>query len=378
MAKTSCLYEAKVFKQVDGQQVEVLETVDLFNLSNIDFEKIIIDGNVEIPNGKGADLPDFSNVEINGEFDCSSFKISKDSVLPQGISVLKCFYSINSLDVLSEILPSSVKRIYVRNALINSVKKDEKDLQIIIDFISRFPHVDVFGKNETLVLKNVIEEIDKKKAKKTEDKAAVKTDKKAMTLPTKRVEHKKDGFLTLADVAKELQKMQDFVGFPLKDIKKMLKTFLYNHASDPQWGNIQNYLPEDKVRYLMGVGDPIDIIEGVIRGVDIFDCVLPTRIARHGQAFTRHGKINLNNAKYKEDFTPLEEECDCYACQHYTKAYIRHLIVCNETFGARLLSIHNIRYLTHLMEEIREAIKNDSLLEYKDEFIKNYYGDHHE
>ena len=247
MAKASCLYEAKVFKQIDGQQVEVLETVDLFNLSNIDFEKIIIDGNVEIPNGKGADLPDFSNVEINGEFDCSSFKISKDSVLPQGISVLKCFYSINSLDVLSEILPSSVKRIYVRNALINSVKKDEKDLQIIIDFISRFPHVDVFGKNETLVLKNVIEEIDKKKAKKTEDKAAVKTDKKAMTLPTKRVEHKKDGFLTLADVAKELQKMQDFVGFPLKDIKKMLKTFLYNHASDPQWGNIQNYLPEDKV-----------------------------------------------------------------------------------------------------------------------------------
>ena len=134
------------------------------------------------------------------------------------------------------------------------------------------------------------------------------------------------------------------------------------------------YLPEDKVRYLMGVGDPIDIIEGVIRGVDIFDCVLPTRIARHGQAFTRHGKINLNNAKYKEDFTPLEEECDCYACQHYTKAYIRHLINCDEVFGGRLLSIHNIRFLTRLAEELQESIKNDSILAYREQFIKEYQG----
>ena len=113
------------------------------------------------------------------------------------------------------------------------------------------------------------------------------------------------------------------------------------------------YLPEDKPRYLMGVGDPIDIIEGVIRGVDMFDCVLPTRIARHGNAFTRNGKINIKNAKYKEDFTPIEENCDCYACKHYTKAYIRHLIVANETFGQRLLSIHNIRFLTKLTEDLR-------------------------
>lgn len=134
------------------------------------------------------------------------------------------------------------------------------------------------------------------------------------------------------------------------------------------------YLPEDKVRYLMGVGDPVDIIEGVIRGVDIFDCVLPTRIARHGQAFTRHGKINLNNAKYKEDFTPLEEGCDCYACQHYTKAYIRHLINCDEMFGGRLLSIHNIRFLTRLAEELQESIKNDSILAYREQFIKEYQG----
>jgi len=132
------------------------------------------------------------------------------------------------------------------------------------------------------------------------------------------------------------------------------------------------YLPEDKPRYLMGVGDPIDIIEGVIRGVDMFDCVLPTRIARHGNAFTRDGKINIKNAKYKEDFNPLEDTCDCYACKHYTKAYIKHLINSNETFGARLLSIHNIRFLIKLTEELREAIKENKLLEYKEKFIERY------
>ncbi len=132
------------------------------------------------------------------------------------------------------------------------------------------------------------------------------------------------------------------------------------------------YLPEDKPRYLMGVGDPLDIIEGVIRGVDMFDCVLPTRIARHGNAFTRDGKINIKNAKYKEDFTPLEHGCDCYACKHYTKAYIRHLIVANETFGARLLSIHNIRFLIKLTEDLRVAIKNNNILEYREEFIYKY------
>ena len=131
------------------------------------------------------------------------------------------------------------------------------------------------------------------------------------------------------------------------------------------------YLPEDKPRYLMGVGDPIDLIEGVIRGVDMFDCVLPTRLARHGNVFTRHGRINIRNQKYKEDFTPIED-CDCYCCKYYTKAYIRHLIVANETFGARLLSIHNIRFLVKLMEEIRIAIKEDRLLEYREAFIREY------
>ncbi|MEG1457519.1 MAG: tRNA guanosine(34) transglycosylase Tgt [Bacilli bacterium] len=134
------------------------------------------------------------------------------------------------------------------------------------------------------------------------------------------------------------------------------------------------YLPKDKLRYLMGVGEPIDIIEAVVRGVDIMDCVLPTRLARHGHAFTRDGKINIKNNKFKDDFTPIEEECDCYTCKFFTKAYIRHLIVSDESFGARLLSIHNVRFLLKEMEDIRVAIKNDNLLAFRDEFIKRYRG----
>ena len=132
------------------------------------------------------------------------------------------------------------------------------------------------------------------------------------------------------------------------------------------------YLPTDKPRYLMGVGDPIDILEGVKRGVDMFDCVLPTRIARHGNAFTLDGKINIKNAKYKEDFTPIEEECDCYTCKNYTKAYVRHLIVCNEMLGGRLLSIHNIRFLIREVENIRKTIKDETFDSYMEEFIKRY------
>ena len=134
------------------------------------------------------------------------------------------------------------------------------------------------------------------------------------------------------------------------------------------------YLPEDKVRYLMGVGDPIDLIEGSLRGVDIFDCVAPTRIARHGNAYTRHGKINLRNQKYKRDFTPLESDCDCYTCKNFTKAYIRHLIISEETLGGRLLSIHNIRFLTKLMEDVRDNIEKDTLEEFRDSFYNNYYN----
>ena len=132
------------------------------------------------------------------------------------------------------------------------------------------------------------------------------------------------------------------------------------------------YLPEDKPRYLMGVGEPVDIFEGVERGIDMFDCVLPTRLARHAHAFTLNGKINIKNAKYKEDFSPIDESCDCYACRNYTKAYIRHLIVAKETLGQRLLSIHNLRFLIKLCENIRISIKEDRFLEYKSEFLDKY------
>ena len=132
------------------------------------------------------------------------------------------------------------------------------------------------------------------------------------------------------------------------------------------------YLPEDKPRYLMGVGDPVDLFEGVERGVDMFDCVLPTRIARHANAFTNSGKINLRNLKFKEDFTPIDDECDCYTCKHYSKAYLRHLFVAGEGLGGRLLSIHNIRFLIRIMENIRVAIKEDRFDEYKEEFLKEY------
>lgn len=132
------------------------------------------------------------------------------------------------------------------------------------------------------------------------------------------------------------------------------------------------YLPKDKPRYLMGVGDPIDILEGVSRGIDMFDCVLPTRIARHGNSFTKDGRINIKNAKYKEDFTPIEADCDCYTCKNFTKAYVRHLITSNEVNGGRLLSVHNIRFLIRLTEEIKESIKNDTFYEYKEKFINRY------
>ena len=138
------------------------------------------------------------------------------------------------------------------------------------------------------------------------------------------------------------------------------------------------YLPEDKFRYLMGVGDPIDLIENVMRGIDLFDCVSPTRLARHGHAYTKYGKINIKNNQYKEDFTPIEKDCNCYACKNFTKAYIRHLITVKESFGARLLSIHNINYLTNLMNDLRKSIKDDNILEFKEKFIRDYYGDKYE
>ncbi len=132
------------------------------------------------------------------------------------------------------------------------------------------------------------------------------------------------------------------------------------------------YLPDDKPRYLMGVGSVDEILDGIEKGVDMFDCVLPTRIARHGALMTSTGRVNIRDSKYKEDFTPLDKECDCYCCKNYTKAYLRHLYVCDESFGKRLLSIHNIRFLIHMMEQAREAIKEDRFSEFKKEFLDKF------
>ena len=132
------------------------------------------------------------------------------------------------------------------------------------------------------------------------------------------------------------------------------------------------FLPKDKPRYLMGVGSPDYLIEAVLRGIDMCDCVLPTRIARNGTAMTSSGKVVVRNATYERDFTPLDSECDCYTCKNYTRAYIRHLIKAGEILGVRLLSIHNLRFLTKLMERVRIEIENDNLLNFKNEFYKKY------
>ncbi len=137
------------------------------------------------------------------------------------------------------------------------------------------------------------------------------------------------------------------------------------------------YLPAEKPRYLMGVGTPDYLFEGVENGIDMFDCVLPTRLARHGVALTSHGKVNIKNAKYERDFSPLDDECDCYCCSNYSKAYLRHLFKCDEILCSMLLSEHNINFLVHTMANIRKAIEEDRFKEYKKEFYDKY-GEYNE
>lgn len=132
------------------------------------------------------------------------------------------------------------------------------------------------------------------------------------------------------------------------------------------------HLPLEKPRYLMGVGSTDAILEGVLRGVDMFDCVLPTRIARHGTLMTSEGRLNIRNAKNESDFRPIDEKCDCYTCKNYTRAYLRHLVKCNEGLGQRLLSIHNLRFLIKLTEEVRLAIQEDRFLDFKEEYFKKH------
>ena len=167
--------------------------------------------------------------------------------------------------------------------------------------------------------------------------------------------------------AKELVKM-DFDGYSIGGTSiGEPKDVMYKMVS-----YAVSYLPEDKPRYLMGVGSVDEILDGIEKGVDMFDCVLPTRIARHGALMTSKGRVNIRDKKYERDFTPLDEECDCYCCKNYTKAYLRHLYKCDETFGKRLLSIHNIRFLIHMMEEARLAIKEDRFVEFKKDFLDKF------
>ncbi|MCI1693902.1 tRNA guanosine(34) transglycosylase Tgt [Aneurinibacillus aneurinilyticus] len=131
-------------------------------------------------------------------------------------------------------------------------------------------------------------------------------------------------------------------------------------------------LPSNKPRYLMGVGSPDALIEGAIRGIDMFDCVLPTRIARNGTCMTSEGRLVIRNAKYAHDFTPLDPNCDCYTCRNYTRAYIRHLIRCDEILGVRLTTYHNLHFLLNMMEQVRQAIMEDRLRDFRDEFFARY------
>jgi len=133
-----------------------------------------------------------------------------------------------------------------------------------------------------------------------------------------------------------------------------------------------DYLPKEKPRYLMGVGSPDYLFEGVERGIDMFDCVLPTRIARHGLCMTSHGRVNIKNAQYERDWSPLDPECDCYTCRNYSKAYLRHLYKSDEMLSAMLLTNHNLHFLVNMMKNIRKAIEEDRFLEYKKEFYDKY------
>lgn len=135
---------------------------------------------------------------------------------------------------------------------------------------------------------------------------------------------------------------------------------------------VEPFAPKNKIRYLMGVGTPGNIIEGVYRGVDLFDCVMPSRNARHGHLFTWDGIINIKNLKYERDESPIDPHCDCPVCRNFSRAYIRHLIKAGEILGARLTSYHNLYFLLRMMDQIREAIEQDRFTEYKKEFFENY------
>lgn len=167
--------------------------------------------------------------------------------------------------------------------------------------------------------------------------------------------------------AKALRDM-DFIGYGIGGLSVgEPKPVMYEMLDE-----LMPYMPQEKPRYLMGVGTPDCFVEGILRGVDMFDCVLATRIARNGTVLTSKGRVVVKNAQYARDFSPIDEDCDCYACRHFTRAYVRHLLRSGEITGGRLASIHNLRFLIHMMEEIREAIAQDAFLDYRESFYKRY------
>lgn len=138
-------------------------------------------------------------------------------------------------------------------------------------------------------------------------------------------------------------------------------------------GWVNAILPEDKPRHLLGIGEPMDLFGAVLNGCDLFDCVAPTRQARNGSLYTADGRININNAQFADDFTPIDKECDCYTCKNYTRAYIAHLFRSQEMLAATLASIHNLRFLISLVEKMRSSIIDGTFLDYKTSFIERYY-----
>ena len=167
--------------------------------------------------------------------------------------------------------------------------------------------------------------------------------------------------------AKTLADM-DFIGYGIGGLSVgEPKPIMYDMLE-----KIQPFMPVNKPRYLMGVGSADCLVEGVLRGVDMFDCVLATRVARNGTAMTSKGRVVIKNAKYARDWGPLDDECDCYTCRNFSRGYIRHLLRSGEITGGRLVSIHNLRFLLHLMEQIREAIKEDRFLDFRNEFYSKY------
>lgn len=138
-------------------------------------------------------------------------------------------------------------------------------------------------------------------------------------------------------------------------------------------GWVNSILPEEKPRHMLGIGEPMDIFAGVENGCDLFDCVSPTRVARHGRIYTADGPIQIKNARFKRDWAPLEKGCECYTCQHYTRGYIHHLLRSKEMLGQTLGSIHNLYFIVKLVDDIRQSIYDDRFAEFKKEFMQQYY-----